>query len=54
MHKIAFSLLGYISAVAIGILVLIFGWGLEPQSWGWILGGNITGALLFAIFNLCE
>jgi hypothetical protein len=25
-----------------GILVAIFGWGLTPQNWGWIIFGNLT------------
>jgi hypothetical protein len=28
-------------SVALQILVLIHGWGLEPKSWWWIIGGGI-------------
>ena len=32
--------------IALGILVLIHGWGLEPQSWWWIIGGGVGLRLL--------
>ena len=31
---------------AVGILVMIYGWGLQPVSWAWIIGGY------FAMFIL--
>jgi hypothetical protein len=32
---------GFIIAYVIGILVMIHGWGLEPQSWWIIIGGGV-------------
>lgn len=42
--KTAASILLLILSVIVTILVLIYGWGLEVKSWGWIAFG--------AIFNL--
>ena len=38
-----------IISVALGILVMIYGWGLEPASWWWILGVGIVGRLLWEL-----
>lgn len=27
--------------VATSVLVLMYGWGLHPQSWWWIIGGGV-------------
>ena len=34
-------LLGWSVAIIFGILIMIYGWGLEPQSWWWIIGGGV-------------
>ena len=54
MTKFLLSVVGFAIAIAMGILVMIHGWGLEPQSWGWILGGGISGSILGALFQLAE
>lgn len=36
-------------AYTVGILVMIFGWGLTPVSWPWIIGGMTFSFLLFVI-----
>ena len=35
----------FIAALAVGlqILVMIYGWGVQPQSWWWIIGGGVFG-----------
>lgn len=38
----------------IGYLVLIFGWGLEARSWGWILGGGFVQIFVATILNAAE
>lgn len=25
-----------------GVLVMVYGWGLKPQSWWWIVGGGVV------------
>ena len=34
-----------------GILVMIYGWGLEPKSWWWIIGGGIVIKLIIEIMQ---
>lgn len=35
------QLVMFVFALALTILVMIYGWGLEPQSWWWIIGCGI-------------
>lgn len=35
------ALLG--AAVGLEVAVMMFGWGVQPQSWWWILGGGLVG-----------
>ena len=30
-------------SVALMILVMINGWGLQPKSWAWIIGAGVVG-----------
>lgn len=39
----------YLAAFGIGWLVLMFGWGLEPQSWPWIIGGTFVSLICAGI-----
>ena len=34
-----------------GILVMIYGWGIEPVSWAWIIFGNMIGIAISAIIQ---
>lgn len=43
------KLLGVILGVGFSILVMIYGWGLEPKSWVWILIITPT-AHIFSLF----
>ncbi len=40
------TLLGYITLVALQIAVMVWGWGLKPESWGVILGLGVVAPLL--------
>ena len=41
--------------VALQIAVFIYGWGLRPQSWWWIIGGGIFGTTaLRSLFDKLE
>jgi len=44
-RKIIVVLAGISLAIAVSILVMINGWGLEPKSWWWIIGGNTIGII---------
>lgn len=54
MTKFLLSLIGFALALGMGILVSIYGWGLTPHSWGWIIGGGTAGALIGALFQLAD
>lgn len=39
-------------AVIIGILVMMYGWGLKPVSWGWIIFGGVFGRIMSEIIGI--
>jgi len=47
--KFGLHFLALASSFGIGILTMIFGWGVQPQSWGWILGGLFCSLIINAI-----
>ena len=47
MAQLVSAIFGYTLAFAINVAVMMFGWGLEPHSWVWIVGGSL--ASLFVI-----
>lgn len=44
--KAGLSLAIGIGSFALGVLVMIHGWGIEPQHWGWIIGGGMASVFL--------
>jgi hypothetical protein len=46
MNKVLASTLVIVMSFGLGVAVLIYGWGLEPRSWTWIIGGGV-GARFF-------
>lgn len=52
MLKFVMHLLGYFVTIGLSICIMIFGWGLTPISWGWIIGGGIAGSVLGAVIAL--
>jgi hypothetical protein len=54
MIRFLLSMIGFGILMGTGILVMIHGWGLEPQSWGWIIGGGAAGTFLGACFQLAD
>jgi len=36
----------------LGVVVLIHGWGLDPKSWWWIIGGGFLGRIFTEILLL--
>ena len=37
-------------SVAIQVGVMIYGWGLQPKSWGWIIGMGCCAQMVVLIF----
>lgn len=52
MTKFLLILIGFAITFATGILVMMFGWGLQPVSWGWIIGGGLVGIFIGSLFSL--
>jgi len=38
--------LGITLSVGMSVLVMIYGWGLEPKSWWWIIGVGFFGQII--------
>ena len=36
-------------AFALQVAVMMFGWGLHPQSWWWIIGGGVFGTTIIRV-----
>jgi hypothetical protein len=53
LRKFLVGVFGLAVATATSVLVMMNGWGLEPQSWWWIIGvsifGQIFGQIILAI-----
>lgn len=43
------GLISFVGITVLSILGLIYGWGLEPQSWKWIIGSYL-GAVCISLF----
>ena len=49
MVKIIAGLLLTSAAFVLWLMVMIHGWGIEPQSWWWILGGSFLVGVFSAV-----
>lgn len=53
--KILVSLFSTVVLFALSICVMIFGWGLKPVSWGWVIWGSIGAVFVTALIQvLCD
>lgn len=41
----------YVCIFALSVATLVLGWGLKPQSWGWIVGCFFMHVILLAIMT---
>jgi hypothetical protein len=46
LRKLLIMLFAIAIAITFNVLVMQHGWGLEPQSWGWIIGVGVSGNLV--------
>ena len=52
--KLLAVLMIYVISVIVSVLIMIHGWGLDPKSWGWIIGGaffQLTMLVISASLN---
>jgi hypothetical protein len=54
MDKIIASFAIFALTIIVGILVMIQGWGLEPKSWWWIIGGGVFIKFALAILEVIQ
>jgi hypothetical protein len=43
LRKFLIMIFGYLILLGMGVAINVYGWGLSPKSWGWILGGGTFG-----------
>lgn len=46
------SVFGICISVSTMVLVMIYGWGLQPKSWFWIIGAYFIGNILAVLIHL--
>ena len=53
LRRLLIGLFAIAIAITFNVLVMQHGWGLVPQSWGWIIGvglsGNMVAQILFEV-----
>lgn len=49
MIKLLAVLVLIVLAYLLGILVMIYGWGLAPASWPWVIGGALGSLSLYTL-----
>ncbi len=52
MNKLLAQIFLFVLMLVSGILVMIYGWGLEAKSWWWIVGGGIFARVMLAIISV--
>lgn len=48
--RIMLMLIGMAGLIWVNIMVMIHGWGIEPQSWWWIIGASVVGGVVSQMF----
>ena len=51
MDKLIAAMALYTLIIIVGVLTMIHGWGLEPKSWGWIIGAGVFGQTVLSIMQ---
>lgn len=52
IYKFMTTLFLFTLTLALTVLVMIHGWGLEPKSWGWIIGGGIVARFIVSLIEV--
>ena len=52
--KALVALMSIVALFALSYFVMIFGWGLEVKSWGWIIGGWFGTIFITAVGKVIE
>ncbi len=49
LAKIVVNIFGFVLLMILSIVVMIYGWGLEPKSWFWIIGVGIISRIILEL-----
>lgn len=49
--KLVLSLTGFFFIGLLSVGIMIFGWGMKPISWGWIIWGYLATSVIGAMFT---
>ena len=49
--KLVLSLTGFFFVGLLSVGIMMFGWGLKPISWGWIIWGYLATSIIGAMFT---
>jgi len=52
LAKVLSVIFGFIICMIVGILVMMYGWGLEPKSYWWIIGGGVFVQIIIKILTV--
>lgn len=42
----------FTATFVLSILIMMYGWGLTPQSWWWIIGGNFLQIIIVGMLQV--
>lgn len=51
MAKFIATLAVLAALVGLSVLVMMYGWGLQPKSWWWIVGGGVFGNVFLKVIG---
>ena len=51
MKELIIVIFGTIISILLSIAAMIYGWGLEPKNWCWIIGGGIFLRILIGVME---
>jgi len=46
LKNLLLAIFGCCVAIGTSICTAVFGWGLQPRSWWWIIGGSLGGFII--------
>jgi len=52
MNKFLAVTFVWILSIVLGVFVMICGWGVEPKSWWWIIGGGIGARFVVEVVGI--
>lgn len=54
MNKVIIAILVVPLSFITQVLIMRYGWGVHPQSWGIIIGGNIASWIIYGLMGAAK